>query len=201
MNMIKQYINLYKNPLRFFKWDAETNYVRLITFFLAPVLILFLSEILFSIITQGNLNLERVLFILIFLIGSVIISLTILFLYSAVTHLGVLFVKKKALFLNSFKAAIFGFVTLIPYLFLLMIISFFSLYFFSQQNSIYAALSLIVPVVGYSHALIIQILAIFYYHRIGVLKSFLSVVIPLLLLLLITVGVVFISLIMSYQPV
>lgn len=196
--MIKQYFNLFKNPLSFFKWEAETNYLRLILFFLSPVLILFLTEIIFSIITQSNLNLERVLFILIFLIGSALISVVALFAYSAVSHLGVLVAKKDAKFLYSFKAALFGFVTLIPYLFVLMIISFLSLYFFSKTNIIYAILMLLIPVAGYSHALIIQILGVINYHKISVLKSFLSVIIPLILLIILIVGVVFLSLLISY---
>lgn len=197
--MIKQYFNLYKNPLAFFKWEAETNYLRLVLFFLSPILILFLTEIIFSILTYSNLNLERVLFILIFLMGSALISLVLLFSYSAISHLGVLVAKRDAKFLHSFKAALFGFVTLIPYLFLLMLISFFTLTFFSQTSIIYSILMLLIPVAGYSHALITQILGVIHYHKISVLKSFLAVIIPLIILIILIVGVVFLSLIFSYQ--
>jgi hypothetical protein len=196
--MITQYIQLIKNPLLFFKWDVEKNYLRLLLFFLAPFIILFSTEIILTIILEQSLTLERALFILVYLVVSAFLLASFLGIYSYLTYLGALFFNKKASYLNSFKAAIFGLVHLIPYLFVLMVVGFINFSMPSPiSNSIYYVFSLILPVVGYTHALVIQVLAVLYYNKISAPKAFASVIIPVLVVFLMAIVITFLYLYFS----
>lgn len=185
---MKQYLQLIKNPLLFFKWDVETNYLRLLLFFLSPFIILFTTEIILTIILQQTLTLERSLFVLVYLVLASLILTVFLGFYSYLTYLGSLIFNKKSKYLNNFKSAIFGLIHLIPYLFVLMVAGFISLFITNSTNNlIYYLLSTILPVVGYTHALVVQVLGIMHYNKLSTLKAFASVIVPALLGLLVAI--------------
>ena len=183
--MMKQYIRLFKDPMHFFKWEAEKNYLKIVLFFLAPFTILLLSEIILTIISGGVPTLNQAGFIVIFLVFVNLIAVAVMGVYSALTNIGAKFFNKKAQYYKSLKATSVGFTNILPYLFVLMIITFISLLITENTSSVvYLLFAYALPVIGYAHGLITQVIAMKIYHKLSVKQALISVILPLFIFVL-----------------
>lgn len=191
--MIKQYIELLKDPITFLRTEKETNYLRLLIFFLVPFLILFLSEIILTIMLRYEMSASSLAFILIFMVVTTLMLTMFIFAYSGICHVGALFFKKKIRFINSFKSAIFGIVNSFYYLFVLMIIGFLSLWWFDNiNNTVYQIFNMVLVVFGMTHAIVVQILGVMSHHKLKQKHAVISVVASVFASLIVLVLFIFI---------
>jgi hypothetical protein len=183
---------LFLEPSKFFKDVAkEKKYWDILKVFLFVYLIASAIQIIISIIVSGSvMNAQVATFIMSTLVVAIVASLVMPFVVSFLAHLGILILRGKKGYFNTFKAITYGGLIWIVYNILSTLISGIISLTNPSNGPVVGLVVGAISIVGFVHALIIQAMGVSKFHSISSGKALLGII---LVPLMIIIGIIAIS--------
>ncbi len=177
MFQFKEYFNLAKNPLEYFKKEKRKETFEALEFFFLPsVLFLALAELVYNSLKLSFFEALQSLFVS--LISLSVLLFAGVFLHTFFAHIFIKLLRKPKSFINSFKPVSFGGLVFAVYLSINTLVM--ALFYFSHlHNTTYSQfITSLIFLVGLVHSLTIEVQGFRFYQKLSVMQSLFIVLIP-----------------------